>query len=119
MLQIQALQAGYGASKVLFGVDLEIAPRQVVSLIGRNGMGKTTTVKTLMGMLPAQDGAILLDGKPIAGLPRTASRSWASAWFPKAAAFSVRCRWRKTWSPPPAIPARAGTWNAYSSCSRA
>ena len=69
MLQIQALQAGYGASKVLFGVDLEIAPRQVVSLIGRNGMGKTTTVKTLMGMLPAQDGAILLDGKPIAGLP--------------------------------------------------
>jgi len=68
MLQVNQLQGGYGASKVLFGVDLEIAPRQVVSLIGRNGMGKTTTVKTLMGMLPAQGGAILLDGKPITGM---------------------------------------------------
>jgi len=68
MLQVNQLQGGYGASKVLFGVDLDIAPRQVVSLIGRNGMGKTTTVKTLMGMLPAQGGSILLDGKPIAGM---------------------------------------------------
>lgn len=68
MLQVAQLQAGYGASKVLFGVDLDIAPRQVVSLIGRNGMGKTTTVKTLMGMLPAQGGQVLLDGQPITGL---------------------------------------------------
>jgi branched-chain amino acid transport system ATP-binding protein len=67
MLQLKQLQAGYGASKVLFGVDLDIAARQVVSLIGRNGMGKTTTVKTIMGMLPAQGGSILLDGQPIAG----------------------------------------------------
>ena len=68
MLQVNQLLGGYGASKVLFGVDMDIAPRQVVSLIGRNGMGKTTTVKTLMGMLPAQGGAILLDGKPITGM---------------------------------------------------
>ncbi|CUJ21486.1 LIV-I protein F [Achromobacter xylosoxidans] len=68
MLQVAQLQAGYGASKVLFGVDMDIAPRQVVSLIGRNGMGKTTTVKTLMGMLPAQGGQVLLDGQPITGL---------------------------------------------------
>ena len=69
MLQVKQLQAGYGASKVLFGVDLDIAARQVVSLIGRNGMGKTTTVKTIMGTLPAQGGNILLDGQAIAGHP--------------------------------------------------
>jgi branched-chain amino acid transport system ATP-binding protein len=68
MLRVEKLESGYGPSKVLFGVDLEIAPRQVVSLIGRNGMGKTTTVRTLMGMLPAQGGRIMLDGKPIASL---------------------------------------------------
>jgi branched-chain amino acid transport system ATP-binding protein len=69
MLRVEKLESGYGPSKVLFGVDLEIAPRQVVSLIGRNGMGKTTTVRTLMGMLPAQGGRVLLDGRPIASLP--------------------------------------------------
>jgi branched-chain amino acid transport system ATP-binding protein len=68
MLHVEKLESGYGPSKVLFGVDLEIAPRQVVSLIGRNGMGKTTTVKTLMGMLPAQGGRVALDGKSIASL---------------------------------------------------
>jgi branched-chain amino acid transport system ATP-binding protein len=68
MLRVEKLESGYGPSKVLFGVDLEIAPRQVVSLIGRNGMGKTTTVKTLMGMLPTQGGRVTLDGKSIASL---------------------------------------------------
>jgi branched-chain amino acid transport system ATP-binding protein len=68
MLRVEKLESGYGPSKVLFGVDLEIAPRQVVSLIGRNGMGKTTTVKTLMGMLPTQGGSVMLDGKSIASL---------------------------------------------------
>lgn len=68
MLRVEKLESGYGPSKVLFGVDLEIAQRQVVSLIGRNGMGKTTTVRTLMGMLPAQGGSVTLDGKSIASL---------------------------------------------------
>jgi branched-chain amino acid transport system ATP-binding protein len=69
LLRTEKLESGYGPSQVLFGVDLEIAPCEVVSLIGRNGMGKTTTVKTIMGMLPTGAGDITFDGKPIANLP--------------------------------------------------
>ncbi len=68
MLKADNLQSGYGASKVLFGMNLEIAANQVVSLIGRNGMGKTTTVRTLMGMLPVQGGTITFEGNRIDGL---------------------------------------------------
>ena len=69
MLQVNALEAGYGDSKVLFGIDFEIGAGEVVTLLGRNGMGKTTTVRTIMGLLRAQKGQILLDGKPIQDLP--------------------------------------------------
>jgi len=67
MLHAENLQSGYGASKVLFGVDLDIQAHQVVSLLGRNGMGKTTTVRTLMGMLPLQGGSMTFDGQPLKG----------------------------------------------------
>jgi len=63
----EQLQSGYGASQVLFGVDLTIAANQVVSLLGRNGMGKTTTVRTLMGMLPLKSGVLTLDGQDLRG----------------------------------------------------
>ncbi|OWT63582.1 ABC transporter ATP-binding protein [Candidimonas nitroreducens] len=68
MLQAERLESGYGNSKVLFGLDLEIGAHSVVSLLGRNGMGKTTTVKTLMGMLPVQGGSLRFDGQEIGGL---------------------------------------------------
>lgn len=69
MLKVETLEAGYGDSQVLFGVDLEIGAGEVVTLLGRNGMGKTTTVRTIMGLLAAKGGRILLDGKPIQNLP--------------------------------------------------
>ncbi|MFC7407568.1 ABC transporter ATP-binding protein [Hydrogenophaga atypica] len=62
MLTVEALTGGYGGSQVLFGMDFEAGAGQAVSLIGRNGMGKTTTVRTLMGMLPARGGRIVLQG---------------------------------------------------------
>ncbi|MCS6765482.1 MAG: ABC transporter ATP-binding protein [Candidatus Protistobacter heckmanni] len=68
MLEISQLHTGYDSSEVLFGIDLKIAEREVASLIGRNGMGKSTTVKTLMGMLPARGGSITFDGEPISDL---------------------------------------------------
>jgi len=68
MLQAEDLQSGYGASKVLFGVNMEVPTHQVVSLLGRNGMGKTTTVRTLMGMLPIRGGQVKFDGKVLNGL---------------------------------------------------
>ncbi|HEY5898110.1 MAG TPA: ABC transporter ATP-binding protein [Burkholderiales bacterium] len=69
MLAIRDLETAYGRSQVLFGVSLEIAAAQVVSLIGRNGMGKTTTVKSIMGITPAKAGTITFDGRPIRALP--------------------------------------------------
>jgi branched-chain amino acid transport system ATP-binding protein len=65
MLEVRDLQTAYGRSQVLFGVSLEVPPSTVVSLLGRNGMGKTTTVRSIMGITPARSGTILFQGKPI------------------------------------------------------
>ncbi len=69
MLELRDVETAYGRSQVLFGVSLECGASQVVSLLGRNGMGKTTTVKSIMGLCVPKAGAIRLDGKPIRGLP--------------------------------------------------
>jgi branched-chain amino acid transport system ATP-binding protein len=69
LLAISGLEAGYGQSQVLFGVDMTIGAGEVVSLMGRNGMGKTTTVRALMGLLPVTAGQISFGGRPIAGAP--------------------------------------------------
>jgi branched-chain amino acid transport system ATP-binding protein len=68
LLLAQGLEAGYGASQVLFGVDLSIPAGRVVTLLGRNGMGKSTTIKTLIGALGLRAGSVQFDGKPLAGL---------------------------------------------------
>ena len=68
MLSVQNLQAGYGASQVLFDISLDIKEGEVVTLMGRNGMGKTTTVRTIMGLLPPKGGAVQYDGRAIGGL---------------------------------------------------
>ena len=69
MLEVRDLQTAYGRSQVLFGVNLEIHPGQVATLLGRNGMGKTTTVLSIMGIVRPQGGKILLKNKPLLGLP--------------------------------------------------
>jgi branched-chain amino acid transport system ATP-binding protein len=69
MLEVRGLEASYGESQVLFGIDLTLAAGEVATLLGRNGIGKTTTVRALMGLLPERKGEILFEGKPIQGLP--------------------------------------------------
>ncbi|MCK8783637.1 ABC transporter ATP-binding protein [Roseomonas sp. NAR14] len=69
MLTVESLAAGYGDSQVLFDVSLRVGAGEVVTLLGRNGMGKTTTVRAIMGLLPARGGGIALDGESVAGLP--------------------------------------------------
>jgi branched-chain amino acid transport system ATP-binding protein len=69
MLEVRDLQTAYGRSQVLFGVNLQIHPEQVVTLLGRNGMGKTTTVRSIMGIVRPQGGTILLNNRPLLGLP--------------------------------------------------
>jgi len=68
LLEAHAIEAAYGASQVLFGIDLTIRSGEVATLLGRNGMGKTTTVRTLCGLTPARRGAIRLAGREIGGL---------------------------------------------------
>ncbi len=65
LLEVQKLETAYGASQVLFGIDLAIEAGEVVTLLGRNGMGKTTTVRSIMGLTRAQNGAISFHGRRI------------------------------------------------------
>ena len=65
LLCVRGLEAGYGGSQVLFGVDLEVGYGEVVSLLGRNGMGKTTAILSIMGLLPPRAGEIRFAGRPI------------------------------------------------------
>jgi branched-chain amino acid transport system ATP-binding protein len=69
MLSVSGIETCYGESQVLFGVSFEIAAGEVVTLLGRNGMGKTTTVSSIMGIVPPRAGEILFEGKPIHGRP--------------------------------------------------
>lgn len=69
LLEVRNIEAGYGASQVLFGVSLTIEPHQVVSLMGRNGMGKSTTIKCITGALPVRKGQIFFEGQEITNLP--------------------------------------------------
>ena len=69
MLEVRGLETAYGRSQVLFGVALSVRQGEVVTLLGRNGMGKTTTVRSVMGIARPKAGTILFQGKPIHGEP--------------------------------------------------
>ncbi|WP_134681505.1 ABC transporter ATP-binding protein [Paracoccus ravus] len=69
MLRVEGLKAGYGDSRVLFGIDLAIDRGEVVTLLGRNGMGKTTTVRAIFGLLRPSAGQIAIDGRAVTGAP--------------------------------------------------
>jgi branched-chain amino acid transport system ATP-binding protein len=69
LLSVAKLEAGYAGSQVLFGVDLQVGRSEVVSLMGRNGMGKTTTVSAIMGLLRARAGEIRFEGRPMTAEP--------------------------------------------------
>ena len=65
LLEVSGLRGGYGDSQVLFGIDFEVGAGEAITLLGRNGMGKTTTVKALMGLLPQRSGAVTLAGERV------------------------------------------------------
>ncbi len=69
MLSVARLQAGYGAARVLFDVNLDIGAGEVVTLLGRNGMGKTTTIKAIMGLIKPSAGDLAFGGTRLNGLP--------------------------------------------------
>jgi branched-chain amino acid transport system ATP-binding protein len=69
LLSVTGLHAGYGNAEVLFGIDLDLPQGQVTTLMGRNGMGKSTTVRCLMGLLKPSRGTILVKGEDLTGAP--------------------------------------------------
>ena len=69
LLEVSGLTAFYGASQALFGVDLTVGDGECVALMGRNGMGKTTTIRAIMGLLLHADGGVRFAGRDILGLP--------------------------------------------------
>jgi branched-chain amino acid transport system ATP-binding protein len=69
LLEVESVETRYGLSQVLFGMTLAVAPGEMVTLMGRNGMGKTTTVRSIMGLTGAMAGSIRFDGREIRALP--------------------------------------------------
>ena len=121
LLEVTNIETRYGLSQVLFGISLAIAPGEMVTLMGRNGMGKTTTVRSVMGLTPAMAGSIRFDGRRLRACRRSAWRSSASAWCLRAGRYfpiSPRARiWsrlpRTAWAPP-----THGRWTRSASCFR-
>jgi branched-chain amino acid transport system ATP-binding protein len=69
MIELKDIHTWYGDSYILQGVTMEVKDATIVALLGRNGMGKTTTIKSIMGLTPPRKGSIILNGKEIVGLP--------------------------------------------------
>ena len=69
MLDVRNLNVAYGQSQVLHGVNFGVTPGEIVAVVGRNGMGKSTLMKSLIGVMPARSGQVLLDGTDVTGLP--------------------------------------------------
>src|SRR3954468_11663158 len=83
LLVVRDLNAWYGESHVLHGVEFDIARGEVVTLLGRNGAGKTTTLKSIMGVVPRREGSIVFDGEEIVRLPSNRIARQGIAWCPE------------------------------------
>src|SRR6266550_5567437 len=69
LLEVDGIETCYGLSQVLFGLSLQVRSGEMVALMGRNGMGKTTTIRSIMGLTPARAGAIRFAGQEVRKLP--------------------------------------------------
>ena len=83
MLSVKGLSTHYGQSHILQGVDLELGRGRIAAILGRNGVGKTTTVKSIMGLVPPTGGNIALDGTAIAGWPPHRIARAGVSWVPE------------------------------------
>ena len=101
MLTVEGLDAGYGEAQILFGVDLKVSEGEVVTLLGRNGMGKTTTVRSIMGLLAPKGGDIRFESRDVRGIAPEKIARCGIGLVRKAGRSSRRSRSAKTSSPPP------------------
>ena len=121
MLAVEHLQSAYGPAQVLFDIGFSVGAGEVVTLLGRNGMGKTTTIRTIMGLLPATGGSAVFDELSLIGLPpypdragrpRAGARRPADLSDPDRRGKPHRDRRRR------ASARRAGRWTASTTFSR-
>ena len=83
LLRLEDVQTYYGKSHILHGVSLEVHPGEVVGLLGRNGVGKSTTLKTIAGIVRPAGGQVSFEGRPVAGLPPYRLAHLGIAWVPE------------------------------------
>ncbi len=83
LMEVRDLHVGYGQSEVLHGLNFSVAPGEIVVVLGRNGMGKTTLMKSLIGMVPVKSGAIMLGGEDISHLKSHTRVSKGVAFVPQ------------------------------------
>jgi branched-chain amino acid transport system ATP-binding protein len=83
VLELEEIQTYYGESHILQGVSLSVAPGEVVALVGRNGVGKTTTLRSVLGLTPPRSGAVRLFGEDVAGLPTHEIAARGVGWIPE------------------------------------
>ncbi len=83
MFEVKGLRSGYGQSEVIKGLDVSVKPNETLAIMGRNGMGKTTLFKTLVGLIPASAGSVELDGKNLSKLPTNRRVAKGLAYVPQ------------------------------------
>ena len=109
MLEVQGLNAWYGESHVLHGVSLDLKAGEVISLIGRNGAGKTSTLKSIMGVLRSKKGSVKLDGKEISPLQSHVIAQRGISFVPEERAIFSTLTVRENLELPPVL--RPGGWS--------
>jgi urea transport system ATP-binding protein len=83
MLDVRNLNVAYGQSEVLHGIDLAVAPGEIVAVVGRNGMGKSTLMKSLIGVMPVKSGQVMVDGADVTALPSHSRVARGLAYVPQ------------------------------------
>ena len=82
MLQVRDIETFYGETQVLFGASLEVGPGEVVALLGANGVGKTTTIRSILGLTPARSGSVRFDGTDVTAAPTHEIARLGVGWVP-------------------------------------
>jgi urea transport system ATP-binding protein len=83
MLEVQNLNVAYGQSQVLHGINLAVQPGEIVAVVGRNGMGKSTLMKSLIGVMPVKSGQVIVDGADVSAMPSHARVARGVAYVPQ------------------------------------
>jgi len=91
-LQLENVESGYGEVQVLWGISLEVARGKLTTIIGTNGAGKTTSLRTIMGSVRTWKGRVLLHGEDVTRLSPHAKANRGWCWCPRADSFSRTCR---------------------------